>query len=1180
MKKHILRTLVVMLMACLGVGILAACGGKATDPIEGVWTGTTGEAANVTITIDVEGDSAHMVQKVEGGYYYIALTQAADGGYSYTQGDSVITVKLSEENKLEIKNGTTTAVFETKASLPSAPNITGTKYATFNDEDVEITFGNTPAIKLGDTSLTEVKLINVGAYKVFTAKNGQNSVQVVAYQEQSKNYAFFGGESYELSDTAPTPPPATATIEGYWTGATAGNIAYTASVKVVDDEAYAVVEAKSGNSSYYFAKILSKQTDGSYKLEEAVSGSSSGDGTHTTTTVNTYTYTGKLDANGKLVVTIPGALVSSTAGEEVTLTFTTKADLPAGISPTGTLYPTTVHFPITLDFTNKKVIEGTTELTGPKFVNVGSYVVIGGKISMQGVPEQTLCFAVLQKQTKYYLVGLDRYGYTWELTDTKPVGYSVVFSFGDPSHAASEVEVPEGYSNRDVGETIDLPEAWAEEGWKFDGWFTKNNTKVEGERGYTINPADAEGTTITLTAHWSENDEPGPTPTTTIEGVWTGATASGIFGDGSFDITAVIELAADGNSGYMVVLAKAAEAATADATAPADYALACAITKTDDHYTGTLEIFGGDTFNLTITLEENTLSVADFGDDTLNFATTEELSEPIDMPTGTLYADMGDNVALVFNFTDKMFTAPEAQPVQATYVNVGEYIVVIAPMGGIEISCVIYKDGSTYYYFGGEEPLELTETNPMSYTVNFDLGEPAEAYGDTQTPTPVPEKADGEQVTLPTDITPAADWVLEGWYTKSGRKVEGTSYAVDPADAAGGVITLTARWAVPIASFTGNGWNGDVKKYPNHLKVGDVLTLTGGVELLGQAGDPAPKKDRWDGVQIALSTNDFVTDRIAFAYDWRVNGAEAYTQKAAMGYLNITLNPGDWVVGLDTIAASGTNLTVKAVITRTVETLVQVVYTIKGTVNSKEETFTITYNVPVAADAEVAIGVVCDDATLTDGKFVCTNEVLPAIADTMDKTNITVGTSNASAYNTDTHSVTLKPGQTLTVKGNLQTSGTENYSGFGVEMTPYGVANLIEANGPFNFRLDNCCTRSDGWAFDVENCTKYNLHIAKHYEYNGSPDIADKDWAAFVAAKANIEVTATIAWTEADQIVVTFAFSNCKVAGYEAYSRTQTYTVTPMNDGTHLANAYTFTFSPDLGYIANATAQITYNEIV
>ena len=54
MKKHILRTLVVMLMACLGVGVLAACG-----------DGTNPETPPETYTVAFSlGDESHAASGV------------------------------------------------------------------------------------------------------------------------------------------------------------------------------------------------------------------------------------------------------------------------------------------------------------------------------------------------------------------------------------------------------------------------------------------------------------------------------------------------------------------------------------------------------------------------------------------------------------------------------------------------------------------------------------------------------------------------------------------------------------------------------------------------------------------------------------------------------------------------------------------------------------------------------------------------------------------------------------------------------------------------------------------------------------------------------------------------------------------------------------------------------------
>ena len=307
----VLLSLVAALCLCLG---LAACRDdpeKPKDPpaetgsVEGTWSGATGKAANATITIDVDGNAAHMVMKEvrneETTYVYFSFAKAEDGSYTMTQGSgnsaSTTTIKVSAEKKLEYTvvppasaegAEAQTTVFPIKAELPAALNITGAKYATIAGAVTEIDFGAMPAIKYGEDALTGVKLVNVGGYKVFTAKYDEDDATVIAFKDGTANKAYVVvtgliSQIVDLSDTKPAPnPPATEPIEGYWTGGTVG-IDYDHGEIIVHEFAATVVldgeQAKVIYSvSVYEDEILGdiavcdyvsfeKQEDGSYRGE-------------------------------------------------------------------------------------------------------------------------------------------------------------------------------------------------------------------------------------------------------------------------------------------------------------------------------------------------------------------------------------------------------------------------------------------------------------------------------------------------------------------------------------------------------------------------------------------------------------------------------------------------------------------------------------------------------------------------------------------------------------------------------------------------------------------------------------------------------------------------------------------------------------------------------------------------
>ncbi len=520
MKKHFLRVLTVMLMVCLGIGVLAACGdGKetpeeppATETIEGVWTDGTGEMANSTVTLDVDGNTLHVVVKTSDGYSYNAFTKAADGSFTYSPSAAMgtITLSLNAENKLEYKYtpGTEggkaeTFTYETKAALPAALDITGTKYTTYNGTEATITFGATPAITYDGEPLDNVKAVDVGGFKVFSASMEDADVTAIVYKDGNTNKAYVSldgenpgaGETCILSDTAPTPAPADP-MDGVWTGGTATGSMYTytltATVKIVGNKAYAVImeQHSEGQNQYthYRVKILEKQGDGSYKLIEG-----------------TDVYTGTLNAQNQLVVTMPGSMVGQSG--TATVTFTDQADLPAPIAPSGTLYPNQAGNSLEINFTTKELKQGTQSVPNAQFVNVGNYIVISVSIPNMGSAD----FIVYENNGTYYWVAGAS---TAELVGTKPTPapatYAVEFSLGQNSenHSTGDYTLPTRAEDKAVGDKIDLPatDPTPASGWKFDGWYTENDQPAKGADGkYTVAAADDENNDgkITLTAKWA-----------------------------------------------------------------------------------------------------------------------------------------------------------------------------------------------------------------------------------------------------------------------------------------------------------------------------------------------------------------------------------------------------------------------------------------------------------------------------------------------------------------------------------------------------------------------------------------------------------------------------------------------------------------------------------------------------
>lgn len=404
-----LLALVAALSLCFG---LAACGDwvkkdpapPAADPVEGVWSGAEGVAASSTLTVDVDGDTAHVVMKqtAQGRtmYAYFPFPKAEDGTYTFKRGSgddaSTTTLKVNSESKLEWTTvppasatdaETTTTVFAAKAELPAAPNITGTKYAVIADV-AEIDFGATPAIKYGEDTLTGVKLVNAGGYQVITAKYGEDEVTVIAFQEGTVNKAYITADDlitpqvYELKDTKPA-PPAAGDMEGYWTGGTVGidyGIGEGAANIIVHEFAAAVIldgeQAKVVYSmSVYENEVLGevatcdyvlfeKQNDGSYKGELTNGGVTS-------------TYELRM-IEGKLQMVILDLFPQS----RVEVNFTAKEEAAAAPDVSGIKYTEYSGTIIEIDFDATPVPTvkyGEALFTDVEIFDIGAYKLLTGR---------------------------------------------------------------------------------------------------------------------------------------------------------------------------------------------------------------------------------------------------------------------------------------------------------------------------------------------------------------------------------------------------------------------------------------------------------------------------------------------------------------------------------------------------------------------------------------------------------------------------------------------------------------------------------------------------------------------------------------------------------------------------------------------------------------------------------
>ena len=432
---------------------------------------------------------------------------------------------------------------------------------------------------------------------------------------------------------------------------------------------------------------------------------------------------------------------------------------------------------------------------------------------------------------------------------------------------------------------------------------------------------------------------------------------------------------------------------------------------------------------------------------------------------------------------------------------------------------------------------------------------------------------------------------LHWYYLDNDARVEATDSTVVSEHAnVSHVLTLYPVFEynreVDLSEQTASNWYTLAYRYEKKLEIGEVLTLSG--DLTFTRADGAK---RWDGINIALSTTDF-TDHVTFAYDWRVNKEESKYSTAKAGALSSTHSNPEWTVGLDEMVASGTNHHLVAKVSYLDYNLVELVYTYTTQLNSKQETFTISYVLAETNGNPLSVGIAGELAKLSNGKFVRTNLDV-TVDDSMSEQSVTIGTSTNSGYNdAERFETNFKAGQTITVTGTLKTESVANFGGLGIEMFPYGSLNVYE-NVRANFRLDNYCNGSIG-----DDISRLNFHIAKSYNHpqvnapdskpawwgddaegHTFPDNWDKDWHGFVGAKMNADVTITFAWTEANTIVITIQLESKVGGNFADYVATQTYTVTPLVQNSSLASVYTVQVRPDAGYIENAKATVTYTAL-
>lgn len=621
MKKHFLRLLTVLLMACLSIGVLAACGGNGDNGDD------NGKGTTYTLTYDLNGGNG-----------------TTPTGGSYKEGDTV--------------------------TIAAGTGLTKTDYTFDGWLD-----GTTP--------------VAAGSTYTMPARN----VTLKANWQEA---------------------PVTADpMEGLWTGAEAMDTTFTAAFKIVGDQAYATVRAVYRETRVtVYGKVLDKQADGSYKLVE------SGD-EHAE-----LTYTAKLDAENHLVVSVPGALMYT--DEDVTITFTTKAALPAALGLEGTYYAFfSGDQEVAIDFTAKTVeIDGTpaANLFNVTFIDVGDSIIINL------VPT----------------------------SDEVDAGLITVCKDGDTYYAYGLAE--------EVGEGVEL----------------------------------------TTTR---------PEPEATYEGVWTGATSTGVFDDASAETyTATIVLSNDDFfDGYMIIAAETNASGIAT-----QLFFFFTLTEENDGYT--VAFMGSNSFMIsaldacTLQIEDDTLHFTatasmSFGDSSkslaLDFTTCGELTGATPQLSGQYAAEIpmemsGGTVEVDFD-AGTLSAASLGKSADFMPIAVDKYLVLIvtaenpdAPDEPMTVVFFVYQTGEDEYVIDFQMGALPLEPAAQGFTVHFDLGD--HAADDAVQPEDV-TGANYESFTFPAAPKAADGYKFVAWVLDLDDP-EDTGYAAEEEGYITGNATYYAKWAV------------------------------------------------------------------------------------------------------------------------------------------------------------------------------------------------------------------------------------------------------------------------------------------------------------------------------------------------------------------------------------------------
>ena len=333
MKKHIFRTMAVMLLVCLGLTAFAAC----TDPNE---TGNTTQYTVTYVAGEGTGTAPKSEKHAEGDKFTVAANTFTYEGHTFvTWNDGQADVAAGATYTMPAKNVTFTAKWEAEAP---AEKVTVT-YSLG-----EYTTGTAPA----------AEEVEKGGEVTLPAAPAWEGYDFTGWQVEGQTELKQAGEKITVSANTTvtaqwekhTPP-----MDGTWTANAAdnalfggqGTIDVEAALKKVGKKVYAVLRGTQEGNAFTAAYVLSETEDGW----------AAGDYTLTISEDGSKITVGGLGADG-----------------DKTLDLTGRTEFAATLELTGA-YTTEGENPYFVDFDYEAIDLQTGYYVDAEFVTIGNYVV-------------------------------------------------------------------------------------------------------------------------------------------------------------------------------------------------------------------------------------------------------------------------------------------------------------------------------------------------------------------------------------------------------------------------------------------------------------------------------------------------------------------------------------------------------------------------------------------------------------------------------------------------------------------------------------------------------------------------------------------------------------------------------------------------------------------------------------